>query len=35
VSERDAPVIVPEWLEPYIIREVTGDGAYTSPALAR
>ncbi len=35
VSERDAPVIVPEWLEPYIVREVTGDGAYTSPALAR
>ena len=35
VSERDAPVVVPEWLEPYIVREVTGDGAYTSPALAR
>ena len=35
VSERDTPVIVPEWLEPYIVREVTGDGAYTSPALAR
>ena len=35
VSERDAPVIIPEWLEPYILREVTGDGAYTSLALAR
>ncbi len=35
VSERDAPVVVPEWLEPYIVREVTGDGAYTSLALAR
>jgi CHAD domain-containing protein/CYTH domain-containing protein len=35
VSARDAAVIVPEWLEPYIVREVTGDGAYTSPALAR
>jgi CHAD domain-containing protein/CYTH domain-containing protein len=35
VSERDVPVVIPEWLEPYIVREVTGDGAYTSLALAR
>ena len=35
VAERDAPVVVPEWLQPYVVREVTGDGAYTSPALAR
>jgi CHAD domain-containing protein len=35
VAGREAPVPVPEWLQPYIVREVTGDGAYTSPALAR
>jgi CHAD domain-containing protein/CYTH domain-containing protein len=35
VAERGAPVIVPEWLQPYIVREVTGEGAYTSRALAR
>ena len=35
VAERDAPVVVPEWLQPYIVREVTGEGAYTSLALAR
>ena len=35
VAGRDAPVPLPEWLQPYIVREVTGDGAYTSPALAR
>lgn len=35
LPDRDAPVVVPEWLQPYVVREVTGDGAYTSPALAR
>ncbi|MDQ3138037.1 MAG: CHAD domain-containing protein [Gemmatimonadota bacterium] len=28
-------VILPEWLQPYVVREVTGEGAYTSRALAR
>jgi CHAD domain-containing protein/CYTH domain-containing protein len=35
VAEGDTPVVVPEWLQPYIVREVTGDGAYTSLGLAR
>ncbi len=35
VPERDTPVELPEWLQPYIVREVTGEGAYTSRALAR
>jgi CHAD domain-containing protein/CYTH domain-containing protein len=35
VSDRGTPVVLPEWLQPYIVREVTGEGAYTSRALAR
>jgi CHAD domain-containing protein/CYTH domain-containing protein len=32
---QDASVIVPEWLERYVVREVTGERAYTNRALAR
>ena len=35
LPEQESAVVLPEWLEPYIVREVTGDGAYSSPALAR
>jgi CHAD domain-containing protein/CYTH domain-containing protein len=35
VPERDASVVLPEWLQPYIVREVTGEGAYSGRALAR
>jgi CYTH domain-containing protein len=31
----DAPVVVPEWLERYVVREVTGEREYTNRALAR
>jgi CHAD domain-containing protein len=31
----DAPIPLPEWLEPYVVREVTGERNYSSRALAR
>jgi CHAD domain-containing protein/CYTH domain-containing protein len=30
----DAPVALPEWLEPYVVREVTGESDFTARALA-
>ena len=30
----DARVTFPEWLVPYVVREVTDDGAYTNARLA-
>lgn len=35
IPERDTPVVLPEWLRPYIVREVTGESEYAGPALAR
>jgi len=35
IPERDVPVVLPEWLQPYIVREVTGEASYTGRALAR
>lgn len=35
LDRSDQPVSPPEWLKPYIIREVTDDPAYTNRALAR
>lgn len=32
---QDAAVVVPEWLERYVVREVTGEREYTNRALAR
>jgi CYTH domain-containing protein len=29
-----APVALPEWLEPYVVREVTGERDFTARALA-
>lgn len=34
-SEGGARVPLPEWLEPYVVREVTGERAFTDRALAR
>jgi CHAD domain-containing protein len=31
----DAPLELPEWLAPYVVREVTGERGYTGRALAR
>jgi CHAD domain-containing protein/CYTH domain-containing protein len=31
----DTPIALPEWLESYVVREVTGERAYSSRALAR
>lgn len=31
----DHPVTVPDWLEPVVVREVTGDPAYANSTLAR
>jgi CHAD domain-containing protein len=31
----DGPVELPEWLAPYVVREVTGERGYTGRALAR
>jgi CHAD domain-containing protein/CYTH domain-containing protein len=35
LPEAGAPVVLPEWLEPYVVREVTGEQQYTGRALAR
>ena len=35
LASADAPVALPEWLAPYVVREVTDDGAYTTARLAR
>ncbi|HUR93459.1 MAG TPA: CHAD domain-containing protein [Gemmatimonadales bacterium] len=35
IPGRDVSVVLPEWLQPYIIREVTGEGSYIGRALAR
>ena len=32
---QDGAVVVPEWLERYVVREVTGEREYTNRALAR
>ena len=32
---QDAPLVVPEWLEPYVVREVTGEPGFTNRELAR
>ena len=32
---QDAAVVVPEWLERYVVREVTGEREFTNRALAR
>ena len=35
LESADAPVAFPAWLAPYVVREVTDDGAYTNARLAR
>ncbi|MBL8960862.1 MAG: CHAD domain-containing protein [Gemmatimonadetes bacterium] len=35
VPSADYPVTVPEWLEPVVVREVTGDPAFANSTLAR
>ena len=35
VPDRDAPFVLPEWLEKYVVREVTGEREFAGRALAR
>jgi CHAD domain-containing protein/CYTH domain-containing protein len=35
VPAQDAPLVVPEWLERYVVREVTGEEEFAGRALAR
>jgi CHAD domain-containing protein/CYTH domain-containing protein len=35
VSDGGGTVVLPEWLQPYVVREVTGEREYTNRALAR
>jgi CYTH domain-containing protein len=35
LPSEDATVEVPEWLKPYVVREVTGDPEYSNRKLAR
>ncbi len=35
LADADEPVVVPEWLAPYVVREVTDDDAYVNRRLAR
>ena len=35
LPEESTPVTIPEWLAPYVVREVTGESAFTNWRLAR
>jgi CYTH domain-containing protein len=35
LAARDVPLTLPEWLEPCVVREVTGEADYTGSALGR
>lgn len=35
LAHADTPVVVPDWLAPHVVREVTGDPAYLNRVLAR